>query len=184
LGRLRLRQPDAGPGHLVRLPGGRDLLPGALFHGCFVDQLPPQRQVRLRRARHRARVPPVAAGAAALAAIRRLGTQAPAGRCADLGLRNGLRSMNRAAYLFLAGGLGFASMVGCSRPAPEQPRLSPEDDAAWKRIVAALHQLSDEYSEALEIEDAETGRRRREQLARVLDDSSAVAAQIGGPTGL
>ena len=92
--------------------------------------------------------------------------------------------MNRAAYLSLVAGLVFASMVGCSRPAPEQPRLSPEDDAAWNRIVAALHQLSDEYSEALEIEDAETGRRRREQLARVLDEASASAAHIAGPTAL
>ena len=87
--------------------------------------------------------------------------------------------MNRAAFVLVLVGLVLVP-PGCSRPAPQQAGLTPEEDAGWNRIVATLHQLSDEYSEALEIEDAAAGRWRREQLARVLDDTSAVAASLPG----
>ena len=52
LRRLRLRQPDAGAVRAFRLPHRRGLLPDEVFRGSVVYQLPAQREVRIRRARH------------------------------------------------------------------------------------------------------------------------------------
>ena len=53
LRRLRVRQPDARPGRVLRLPHRRDLLPHALRAGLVVDQLQAQRDLRLWCPRHR-----------------------------------------------------------------------------------------------------------------------------------
>ncbi len=57
LRRLRLRQPDARAGPLVRLRHRRDHLPDPLLRRGLLHQLPAQRDVRLRRAGDRAPVP-------------------------------------------------------------------------------------------------------------------------------
>jgi mono/diheme cytochrome c family protein len=69
---------------------------------------------------------------------------------------------------------------GCSRRAPPAA-LSPEHEAAWNRVVAALQQVSEEYREALEIGDPPAVQRRLAQLAALLDESSALLGRIGTP---
>ena len=49
--RLRLRQPDARPVRALRLPHRRSLLPHEVFRRSLLHQLPPQREIRFRRAR-------------------------------------------------------------------------------------------------------------------------------------
>ncbi|TMA18376.1 MAG: c-type cytochrome [Deltaproteobacteria bacterium] len=86
--------------------------------------------------------------------------------------------MNRTASL-LAAALVFS--CGCSRGAPQAPALSPGDEAAWNRVVAALQQVSEEYREALELKDPPVVERRLSQLATLLDEASALLARIGTP---
>ncbi len=54
--RFRLRQRDAGPGHLLRLPHRRGFLPDEILPGSILHQFPAQREVRLRGPRYHAKV--------------------------------------------------------------------------------------------------------------------------------
>lgn len=79
--------------------------------------------------------------------------------------------MKRAAVLLLT------ALCSCRRGPPPLPpapaRLSPEDEAAWSRVVAALQQVAEEYTDSLELEDAKAARRRQDQLARFLEQTAA-----------
>jgi mono/diheme cytochrome c family protein len=79
----------------------------------------------------------------------------------------------------VATGLVLAAGVGLALVRPASKRLSPQDEAAWNRVVAALQQVVEEHHEALELEDPEASRRRRVQLAGLLDETSAFIAQVG-----
>jgi len=84
--------------------------------------------------------------------------------------------MSRTGLLLLAAVLISS---GCSRRSPPAPILSPEHEASWNRVVAALQQVSEEYREALEIGDPPAVERRLGQLAGLLDQASALLARIG-----
>src|SRR3954454_12431088 len=86
--------------------------------------------------------------------------------------------MNRTASL-LAATLLVSS--ACSRGAAPSRALSPGDQAAWSRVVAALQQVSEEYREALELKDPPLVEQRLAQLATLLDESSALLSRIGTP---
>ena len=97
--------------------------------------------------------------------------------------------MNRTASL-LAAALVFS--CGCSRGAPQAPALSPGDEAAWNRVVAALQQVSEEYREALELKDPpvverwtmlEAGEEMDRALAASILDELARAADVGPAIG-
>jgi mono/diheme cytochrome c family protein len=70
---------------------------------------------------------------------------------------------------------------GCSRRAAPAEALSPEHEAAWNRVVAALQQVSEEYREALEMGDPPAVQRRLGQLAALLDEASALLDRMGTP---
>ena len=76
---------------------------------------------------------------------------------------------------------GAMQLLGCSRHTPRDASLSPADEAAWNRVVAALQQVAEEYQETLELEDPQATRRRRAQLAHFLDETSASLDHLGAP---
>jgi mono/diheme cytochrome c family protein len=88
--------------------------------------------------------------------------------------------VRRKTHLVVAVGAVLAAGVAVSirRPA----RLSPEDEAAWSRVVAALQQVAEEQHEALELDDPDAAQRRIAQLAAFLDQTSALLDRIGPPT--
>src|SRR5438309_158237 len=86
--------------------------------------------------------------------------------------------MNRTASLLAA---ALLLSCGCSRRAPQASSLSPGDEAAWNRVVAALQQVSEEYREALELKDPPAVERRLGQLTTLLDEASALLGRIGTP---
>ena len=69
LGRLRVRQPDAGPGGVARVSDRRGVVPDAVRAGCLVDQLRAQREVRLRLPQYRDAVPAGEVGTLSIAAV-------------------------------------------------------------------------------------------------------------------
>jgi len=81
----------------------------------------------------------------------------------------------------LRAALLVAVLIGCSRGAPPASGLSPADEAAWNRVVAALQQASEEYREALEIKDPPAVEKRLGQLATLLDEASGLLTRIGTP---
>src|SRR3954468_6004980 len=87
--------------------------------------------------------------------------------------------MNRTAPLLVA---ALFVSCGCSRKTPPAPGLSPQDEASWNRVVAALQQISEEYRETLEIGDPPSMKVRLGQLAGLLDEASGLLARIGTPT--
>jgi mono/diheme cytochrome c family protein len=87
--------------------------------------------------------------------------------------------MTRTARLLLA---ALLLCWGCSRRPEPAPAVSPQDEAAWNRVVAALQQVSEEYREALELKDPPVVQRRLEQLAKLLDEARALLARIGTPS--
>src|SRR2546430_13270666 len=74
----------------------------------------------------------------------------------------------RAAAVLLA-------LIGCS------PARRPQEEERWSRVVAALQQVAEEYQDTLELHDQEAAQRRKLQLARLVDETSAAAGAIGGP---
>jgi mono/diheme cytochrome c family protein len=86
--------------------------------------------------------------------------------------------MHRIASLLVGALLVFC---GCSRKASPSPALSPQDEASWNRVVAALQQMSEEYREALELKDPPVVERRLGQLATLLDEASGLLRRIGTP---
>ena len=67
------------------------------------------------------------------------------------------------------------ALIGCS------PARRPQEEERWSPVVAALQQVAEEYQDTLELHDQEAAQRRKLQLARLVDETSAAAGAIGGP---
>src|SRR5438477_11138966 len=68
-------------------------------------------------------------------------------------------------------------LIGCS------PARRPQEEERWSPVVAALQQVAEEYQDTLELHEQEAAQRRKLQLARLADETSAAAGAKGGPVG-